>query len=123
MTHAVTHTLMLTTEPWMSPVLCWAYQRHWSGAAHGKHGGSASRISEAEREGDPAFLSRTHLHRDIKNAERNDDDSEDWGGHADHDKSANNAKETHRPASKSLGEQVVHSRNILGIGMRRHNDQ
>lgn len=71
---------------------------------------------------DPAFLSQTYLHRYIENAERNDDDDEDWSGHADHHQSANDAQEAHHPASEGLGEHVVHCRDILGVQSRRDDE-
>lgn len=47
---------------------------------------------------------QTYLNRHINNAKRNDDNSKDWSGHADHHQSANYAKKAHNPAPQSLGE-------------------
>ena len=102
-------------------MLSWAHRRRWRGAAHVKPKGRVSGLSEAEG-GDPACLSQAHLHRYIENAEKDDDDDEDGGGHADHHESANYAEETQQPASQSLGECVVHRRNILGIQIRRDDE-
>lgn len=55
-----------------------------------------------------------YLNRHINDGERKDDEDEDWGGHADHDKGADDPQEAQDPAAQGHGEGIIHRGDILG---------